>query len=78
MLKYKKKLVTVASVASRNVLNDISVLKNPLESLSLNPSRDLVYGILGIVASVVGFLIWSFIIGPSFKIYSIAFLDLAV
>jgi hypothetical protein len=40
----------------------INLLKNPQNSLALNPSRDLVYGLLGIVASIVGFVIWAWII----------------
>lgn len=41
----------------------LRLLKNPLESLALNPSKDLVYGVIGIAAAIVGFLIWAIFIG---------------
>ncbi|MWC30709.1 hypothetical protein [Paenibacillus sp. MMS18-CY102] len=44
-----------------NVIVDL--LKNPQKSLQLQPAKDLIYGVLGIVASLLGFMIWAWIIG---------------
>jgi hypothetical protein len=67
----------------RNVLNDavstmkqvdgnliLKLLKNPLESLQLT-EKHLVYGILGLASSLVGFLIWGLLMGK--KIASLLF-----
>ncbi|MCR8642614.1 hypothetical protein NV379_08050 [Paenibacillus sp. N1-5-1-14] len=40
----------------------LTILKNPQMSLRLDPAKDLTYGVLGIAASIVGFLIWAIII----------------
>lgn len=45
----------------KNVI--VRLLKNPLESLNLNGSKDLVYGALGIAAAIIGFLIWTLFVG---------------
>ncbi|WP_442602173.1 hypothetical protein [Paenibacillus sp. KN14-4R] len=39
----------------------LTLLKNPQQGLKLQPSKDLMYGLLGIAASLIGFLIWAFI-----------------
>ncbi|MFX3632912.1 MAG: hypothetical protein ACE3L7_02730 [Candidatus Pristimantibacillus sp.] len=41
----------------------LRLLKNPFESMALNPSKDLVYGVIGIAAAIIGFLIWALLIG---------------
>lgn len=40
-----------------------ALLKNPQRAASLQPDKDLVYGILGLVASILGFMIWVWMVG---------------
>lgn len=45
----------------KNVI--IRLLTNPLESMNLHSTKDLIYGVLGIAAAIIGFLIWAMFIG---------------
>ncbi|WP_127534418.1 hypothetical protein [Paenibacillus kobensis] len=40
-----------------------ALLKSPQRAASLQPDRDLIYGILGLAASIVGFMIWVWMVG---------------
>jgi len=41
----------------------LKLLKNPQAGLLLNPGKDFIYGVLGIAASIVGFLLWGWMVG---------------
>ncbi|MFD0714883.1 hypothetical protein [Paenibacillus sp. GCM10027626] len=41
----------------------LGLLKNPQSGLNLNPQKDLIYGLLGIAASIIGFVIYAWIVG---------------
>jgi len=41
----------------------LRLLKNPQAGLLLNPGKDFMYGVLGIAASIVGFLLWGWMVG---------------
>lgn len=41
----------------------VGLLKNPQKALELRPEKDLIYGVLGLVASLLGFMIWGWMIG---------------
>ncbi|MCQ6561946.1 hypothetical protein [Paenibacillus mendelii] len=62
--------------ASRPLTNDLTkamkqvdgnvvlkLLKDPQYGLNLNPDKDFIYGILGLVASILGFTIWAGLLG---------------
>ncbi len=36
----------------------LNMLKNPMDSMYLNAGNDFVYGMIGIAASIIGFLLW--------------------
>lgn len=46
----------LARVDRHKILN---LLKNPMSALHLRGDSDLLYGVLGIIASLVGFILWS-------------------
>ncbi|MBP1995995.1 hypothetical protein [Paenibacillus eucommiae] len=67
-----------ASGAQRSVLDDLTasvkqvdrnvilrLLKNPLEGMKLSSSTDFGYGVVGIAAAVVGFLVWVLFMGSA-------------
>lgn len=37
----------------------LKLLKNPYSSLQLDPTKDILYGVLGMVVSVLGFFLWA-------------------
>ncbi|EFM10842.1 hypothetical protein PaecuDRAFT_2089 [Paenibacillus curdlanolyticus YK9] len=45
----------------------VSLLKNPQQALKLQPAKDFIYGVLGVAASLLGFLIWAWIFGQKME-----------
>ncbi|GGD92935.1 hypothetical protein [Paenibacillus nasutitermitis] len=45
----------------KNVL--IRLLRNPFDALQLSPGKDLIYGVIGLGTSVIGYLIWIWLVG---------------
>lgn len=44
----------------------VRLLQNPFSGLQLDPAKDFVYGLLGLAASLIGFLIWALLVGQGF------------
>jgi|GEM_PF-590520 hypothetical protein len=57
---YQSALAAVNQI-DRNLVVDL--VRNPLKALQLQPAKDLVYGLLGFAASLVGFILWAWMFG---------------
>jgi hypothetical protein len=55
-----KDISALASQIDKNLI--LELLKNPLVGLRLDPAKDIKYGIIGLAASIIGFLIWAVLI----------------
>ncbi|QGQ96137.1 hypothetical protein EHS13_15265 [Paenibacillus psychroresistens] len=55
-----KDISALASQIDKNLV--LELLKNPLVGLRLDPVKDIKYGIIGLAASIIGFIIWAVLI----------------